>query len=1644
MTAYCSKRNILFCVSGFAVAFFLFFALQTYAQVNPDLTAQLVAQTEEVKNEVNIEEQINLDENFTPEDFNLTSVGLLPTNPFYFFKSLRRGITDTFTFDPAAKAELKFKFAAEKLLEAQALADEEGFNENQVRDAIDNFRSEVAEAHDRVESAVSQVEGDAALDLAKKLFDSSVKYEKTLGKFERELSPEAFDDIQEAKDQNAETFGAVFGLGEAGAVSEKLIEALDEQKGSDFKYFKNIEVLKAVESQVPEQAKDAIQLAQNNALSRLQNELEKFEGAKKAIFEDFVKGIGGNEVQHLEIINELEVLPLSEDLRKAIFKAKEETLTRTEDRLAGLSDAQREKYVEHLGEGTFADVRIFKELQNNIAAGIMEGLASFKKQAEAEFVKNIGDTSQGGKGAEVLNSINQFHDAKSITVLDEIEALIPADKRADYAALKQKAATKIKEDVDNARNASQRQVIYDALAGDHPEYFSAFNNFNISDAIAEGIRKAQSGNIQERVEGIKDEDRLKQYEKDFNTNQAYSEYAPTAIRQAFRDKRQTFASPDRAIQRIKEADNTIQQLTELERSVLSTLGDTGYDSRVDEIERLLSLAERRLNKAEMRLASNDVGGAFEDAKTADEVAQKGIRMAKELQSGVKRVEQYTPDFLPKDFYTQSVDASDQSKFSTGEPRDGFRLYNKSEFSQYCSFMSGFMKADRVCAFSDGRVFDRSSQAYPIMVPPEFSPISVVIQAPDRSKRPVQCRPMFAPYGDFCSQGKLVYDQFDQQGCPLMPRCAEPDKKMCPPLPAVVEPSCPTGQYRQYGTDQNGCTTFGTCRPGSPTDQKCDYQDPQSMCPGGYECTISNECVPVGRPICPTLPDVLCAKGYYPKSTVNSNGCYVNECVSGAPTICPATPYTSLCKEGYYSKTIMNSSGCPTQQCVPASEMGQCGGIAGLTCQSGYRCEMPDIKGADIMGKCVSQTATPMCENWKNANDCNSASVSGGCVWKPEINMCKYKDIGTAPYCGDGVCYGGEDSYSCAKDCWKPTTGGYCGDRVCNPNETAQNCQSDCGSTATAGETYYDTYYCSDGIDNDKDGFIDKADSACMTTTGGYCGDKVCNASETSQNCWSDCGAYGANCNMPMTESSCVATYVSGSNTTKCAWFSTYCASPGGTTTACNYNNVCDAQESSGSCPKDCGSTSFVCSSAAPMHCGTTSACTSIGGIWCSSVNQCYAGGTTCPSSTTGSCTAQTTSSACYTISPNTSGGCYWATKKSGAQYCQSSSVVELCSDGIDNDGDEYIDMEDPECTSTSTGGCSSTYRSACTTATSCAGASGVWCSNTNYCYAPGSTCGSTTTSGSASYTTSTSCAGAAYFWCPTTSLCYATQASNPCSTSTTCSSTNLSACASTASCSAVSGVWCSNVCYAAGYTCPSTTTTSTCSSTNPTYCTSQSACTGASNTWCPGTSTCHTAGYTCPSTTVCGNAICESGETGASCVADCGPTCTSSPSYCTSQSACSGASYTWCPGTSTCHTAGYACPATCSSSNPTYCTSQSACTGASNVWCSSDSMCHSNSFTCPSTTTASPGSYTTSSSCAGAGYYWCATYNMCYMSSSGCTTSTMSCNSNGACESNENYTSCPADCGGSGSGSGCGMKYSQADCTAMSGCTWSGTYCMYQ
>ena len=255
------------------------------------------------------DEAVNLDEDIQPEDLEIKKPRLLPDNPFYFLKNWVREIRSFFAFTPLAKAKLKVKFANEKLMELKMMIKEKKDPER-IKKATEGYQKEIEEIKAKVERIKEKAKENPEVDkFLNKFIHQQTLHQKLLQRLETQVPPQAFEKIKEARERHLERFGEVMTKLEDrwNVLQEKLEKITEEQKGSEFKDFKNLEVLKGLEEKVPEEAKEAIRKAQENALKRLQGDLEKMSPEDQEKFKEYTERISGEKERHLEILENLKL-----------------------------------------------------------------------------------------------------------------------------------------------------------------------------------------------------------------------------------------------------------------------------------------------------------------------------------------------------------------------------------------------------------------------------------------------------------------------------------------------------------------------------------------------------------------------------------------------------------------------------------------------------------------------------------------------------------------------------------------------------------------------------------------------------------------------------------------------------------------------------------------------------------------------------------------------------------------------------------------------------------------------------------------------------------------------------------------------------------------------------------------------------------------------------------------------------------------------------------------------------------------------------------------------------------------------------------------------------------------------------------------
>jgi hypothetical protein len=334
-----------------------------------------------------------------------------------------------------------------------------------------------------------------------------------------------------------------------------------------------------------------------------------------------------------------------------------------------------------------------------------------------------------------------------------------------------------------------------------------------------------------------------------------------------------------------------------------------------------------------------------------------------------------------------------------------------------------------------------------------------------------------------------------------------------PATDLAARACSSNSECDDGLFCNGAETCvaGVCQPGTPvdcgdgvgcTDDSCDEVSDScvntpndSLCDDGLFCN--------GSEICD--PGLDCLAG----TSVNCDDyvdCTVDTCNEGSDE-CNNVPDDTRCDNGVFCDGVET-----------------CNALAG--CQGGNEpCHDCDVIN-DICHACDNDGT---CEDGEDCNNCSNDCISGGgggyCgngVCEPELGEdclscpgdCRGKQVGAdkrqfccgdgdgtnpvgcddplcsedgfactnaplASYCcGDEVCEGAEDGFNCEIDCGPPPV---CGDFTCDPSEDPCTCPGDCGLPKSGSEIS-----CTDGIDDDCDGFTDCDDSDCDSDSACTC------------------------------------------------------------------------------------------------------------------------------------------------------------------------------------------------------------------------------------------------------------------------------------------------------------------------------------------------------------------------------------------------------------------------------------------------------------------------------------------------------------------------------------------------------------------------------
>ncbi|NQU83222.1 MAG: hypothetical protein HQ536_00775 [Parcubacteria group bacterium] len=1101
--------------------------------LSEDMQGTLNVAAEQALEDEEKSDELKMDEMIRYEDLDVTGgVRILPDSFFYNFKNIGRGINTFFTFDPVKKAEKELDYANKKIMESHQLVEEKGMSED-VANAVEKTIVSAEKDLERISNAAGKLKEQRGEDAPKieafleKITNHTLQQQKVIEKLEDQLPEKNLAKVVEAKEKSLEHFGDVMvGVSEKHEdITERINKAMNEQEGSDLQDLKNLEVLEVLKDNIPEEAREAIESVQENRIMVFQekfNDMPKEARAEKV--DKYLGNMKGNALRQFDMLDDMKRSSwVDDELIKELDMLKDKMFKKFETKFASFTETvMKDQFMGHLMDGDPDDFRTLGQIEMRMGPMDMgpppelDGLCFDPFECE-----RYCEANPGVQGCDFIR--------QDFGPPPEIREAI---KKADEEGLR-KFKEKFGNDPDALKNSN---AIQKALANPDAIDFQLLDRIYESMPVeqqnfVDGMKNDMENKMIDMMKGMPmDPMRASPMNCDFNNDGAVDQFesqqcAATAPRQpVFMMDRFVDPNPEsmeilmRLRDRMPEADRFYmeqamdQQMNRMTDHMYKMDDQKMFDRMKYQMEGDVTV------KNEIEKRNVDF---FDDIDMRRRQLEEEMRMLdgekmrrmEEMKMEMMRGQRDFQQFMPTQDIMNSTSQQEMMMKFEGEQRT-FQDSMRERGVDPCDFNN------------DGRIDEyESQQCHPMQtMPTEDQGFFNRFRGQEATQDVGPC--------DFNQDGYV--DLYESRQCAQTP----------PPMPTESMPSSEESSFFDRFKDT---MPFG----GQEQGVQCGGGDGRCS-PGDYCANPANGwCCPNGMTYDPSGPGGCIGESTPPPSDDKGFFDRMRDYVPFIPDSQPAPSSGAPCDfngdervdEGEAERC--KQEGIPEQ--YPISEPGQKQECGSNVCMGDEYC-------ADFnTGRCVKYgeiTPDPFPQPEFDFCDFNK----DGLVDQSEMDQCT---VVTPPpptnggWCGDGRC---ESNEHCPQDCQTSTTAcNYNG--TCDSGESVGSCSSDCGrecyqlysSDDCKGrggcEWCPETSTCSD------------QEFGCGSETHDWCGDNVCNSSETVNSCPSDCSDGGMGCDY---DNVCEGNENNDS-----------CPNDCGLVTLCG-NGACDSSETMNSCPVDCG------------------------------------------------------------------------------------------------------------------------------------------------------------------------------------------------------------------------------------------------------------------------------------------------------------------------------------------------------------------------------------------------------------------------------------------------------------------------------------------
>ncbi|MFH1180808.1 MAG: DUF5667 domain-containing protein, partial [bacterium] len=434
---------------------------------------------------------------------------VLPGSPLYFFKNSWRAINSTLTFNLEKKTELKLRFANEKILEANKLSDLG--KDDQVAKHLKSYEQDLQDAQSLL-LKLKDKNQEAAKTMAGKVLGSQLRQQVLVGKFEKGASDENLAEIINVREKVSAGIGQTIGLIQDEEKITRVLSAAFSSEGSFGKPLRNLEVLKAIEEKVPEQAQSAIRLAQENSLQRFKNQFESMAVSQQDLLPDYLENAGGKATAYLKVFDDLKFAELKGGTQGQIATVKQELLSNLGEQIKEAQEknpALLKGLLSDISGGTMGNLRVIKEMENNFSPELAStAVSDIKKEATGNFQAKLASlTSLEAEEKFIKETSARSADVSQIEIIKEVKESLPQKEKQIAEKLQAESLAVIKTKVAEAQKEKEqekKEAKIRTIAGDDSKQIETIKEIQgaIGRKAADSLISAQAKNLKIKSEAV--------------------------------------------------------------------------------------------------------------------------------------------------------------------------------------------------------------------------------------------------------------------------------------------------------------------------------------------------------------------------------------------------------------------------------------------------------------------------------------------------------------------------------------------------------------------------------------------------------------------------------------------------------------------------------------------------------------------------------------------------------------------------------------------------------------------------------------------------------------------------------------------------------------------------------------------------------------------------------------------------------------------------------------------------------------------------------------------------------------------------------------------------------------------------------------